>query len=404
MTQNLLWALKSGGVKGLRRCNDLRARFRDSHALPPRAEDIADNIQVAIKLNTRAKWLRRLIVTAAQATEQTGKLRVAKVLKVHDVALRGRFENFRLGDGILRPIEVGASKIRALGGESDGRFFRLVANLELIVVRIFWIDFRLERIDRGKDEEARSFDDSVPAERIRQVGIRGCPGRIEAVVGAGFERVDGAAVLKIPERPKKHDADQGEGSSDTAARTSLAGTDFSVYQREEGRRNQSEQQAGEHDRLEDEHDVPGVPLFGEWPKRTDAVVVGEIEQDVAETGEAGVEEKQSPAWRKLWIFQFAPSPTPEQVYKTNDHSSVEWNPEERVGEAAMMGEAERGAAETAKHVDVGSFSGERKRERGQRGLAVESGASHTSAGQKVGDGFQAVNKDFMGIESEMPTP
>ncbi len=125
---------------------------------------------------------------------------------------------------------------------------------------------------------------------------------------------------------------------------------------------------------------------------------------MAESGEAGVEEEQSPARRKIWIFQFAPPPTPEQVYKTNDHSSVEWNSEERVGEAAMMGEAERGATETAKHVDVGSFSGERKRERGQRRLAVESGASHTSAGQKVGDGFQAVKKDFMGIESEMPTP
>ncbi len=237
MTQNILWALKSSGVKGLRRCNDLRARFRDSHALPPRAEDIADNIQVAIKLNTRAKWLRRLIVTAAQATEQTGKLRVAKVLKVHDVALRGRFENFRLGDGILGPVEVGASKIRTLGGEGDGRFFRLVANLESLILRTPGIDFGTERIHWGKDEEVRSLDHSVPTKWIRQVRIGGCSGRIEAVVGAGRERVDGTAVFKVPERPKKHDGDQGEGSSDAAARTSLAGTDFFVDQREEGRRN-----------------------------------------------------------------------------------------------------------------------------------------------------------------------
>jgi hypothetical protein len=70
----------------------------------------------------------------------------------------------------------------------------------------------------------------------------------------------------------------------------------------------------------------------------------------------------------------------------------------------MVGEAEGGAAESAKNVEVGSFRGEGKRERGQRGLAVESGASHASAGQEVGDGFQAVKKDSMGMQGEMPTP
>jgi len=52
-----------------------------------------------------------------------------------------------------------------------------------------------------------------------------------------------------------------------------------------------EKQENEHDRLEDEDDVPGVPLFGERPEGAHAVVIGEVEQDVAEAGEAGVEEK-----------------------------------------------------------------------------------------------------------------
>jgi hypothetical protein len=39
----------------------------------------------------------------------------------------------------------------------------------------------------------------------------------------------------------------------------------------------------------------------------------------------------------------------------------------------MMGEAKSGAADTAEHVEVRRFGGERQRERGQRSLAIESG-------------------------------
>ncbi len=73
-----------------------------------------------------------------------------------------------------------------------------------------------------------------------------------------------------------------------------------------------------------------------------------------------------------------------------------------MGKAAMMGEAKSGAADSAEHIEVWRFGGERERERGQRGLAVESGASQAGAGQEVGDGFQAVKKDSMGMEVEMP--
>lgn len=55
----------------------------------------------------------------------------------------------------------------------------------------------------------------------------------------------------------------------------------------------------------------------------------------------------------------------------------------------MVGETECGAASDAtNHVQIGNFGGEGERKRGQRGLAVESSASHAGAGQEVGDGFQ----------------
>ena len=71
----------------------------------------------------------------------------------------------------------------------------------------------------------------------------------------------------------------------------LSRADFFIDQREEGWNDQSEQQEAKHDGIEDEDNVPGVPLLGERPERANTVVVGEIEQDVAETGKASIEEK-----------------------------------------------------------------------------------------------------------------
>jgi len=61
-----------------------------------------------------------------------------------------------------------------------------------------------------------------------------------------------------------------------------------------------------------------------------------------------------------------------------------------VGEAAMMGEGEGWTAEAAEDIKIGSLGGERQRKRGQRRLAVESGAAQACAGQEMGDGFQVV--------------
>ncbi len=66
----------------------------------------------------------------------------------------------------------------------------------------------------------------------------------------------------------------------------------------------------------------------------------------------------------------------------------------------MVGEAEGGTAQAAENIEIGGFGGEREGERGQRGLAVEAGASEAGAGQEVGQGFQAVGR-FYGVVGEM---
>src|ERR1700722_2735101 len=100
------------------------------------------------------------------------------------------------------------------------------------------------------------FDYAVPAERIRQSRIGGSPERFVAVISAGFEGIDGAAVFVVANGPQQHDGDESEPGGEPPSRPALVDADFLVDQREKRWRDQSEQQASEHDGLEDEDDVP----------------------------------------------------------------------------------------------------------------------------------------------------
>ena len=54
----------------------------------------------------------------------------------------------------------------------------------------------------------------------------------------------------------------------------------------------------------------------------------------------------------------------------------------------MMGEAECRTAQSAEHVQIGSFCRQRKRGRCQGSFPIQSGAPKARSGQKVGYGFQ----------------
>jgi len=58
-----------------------------------------------------------------------------------------------------------------------------------------------------------------------------------------------------------------------------------------------------------------------------------------------------------------------------------------MGEAAVMVQAECAAAEAAEHIEIGGFCRESQRRGSERGLAVESGAAHVGAKQKMGYRF-----------------
>jgi hypothetical protein len=59
-----------------------------------------------------------------------------------------------------------------------------------------------------------------------------------------------------------------------------------------------------------------------------------------------------------------------------------------MGKAAMMREAKNPSLKLAEHVQIRRFGGQRHRSGGESRLAIQSGSSHASAGQKVSNGFQ----------------
>ena len=160
--------------------------------------------------------------------------------------------------------------------------------------------------------------------------------------------------------------------------------DFAIDQAEHGRSDEAGEQEDEHDRLEDEDDVPGVPVGIPGREGPHAVVVGEVEQDVAERGEEREAPEENPARRDGGLFSADMMEAPAEE---RDHEGDHGRADERVGESAMVLEADQRPAESPEDVEVGGFRGECHGQRGVRGLAIEAGAAQACAGEEVGDWF-----------------
>jgi len=77
----------------------------------------------------------------------------------------------------------------------------------------------------------------------------------------------------------------------------------------------------------------------------------------------------------------------EEVDGAENDCGFKRQPEEGVGDAAMVLEGSNGPAGRPEGVEVGGLGGERHGEGGVGGLAVEAGTCEAGAGHEVGDGF-----------------
>ena len=85
---------------------------------------------------------------------------------------------------------------------------------------------------------------------------------------------------------------------------------------------------------------------------------------MAEAGEAGVEEEQSPTRREVRVFYLSSAQAPDKVYEEDDDRGIERHSKERVRESAMMREGEGWTFNTAENVQIGSLGSKRQRKRG----------------------------------------
>src|ERR1700687_3196796 len=100
-------------------------------------------------------------------------------------------------------------------------------------------------------------------------------------------------VTKSPARDYGEQSEnRGQSSRWHGSRAFVAGADLCVDQRKQCGKNQAQRENDEQDGLDDEHDVPGNPALGEWPEGTYSIVISEVEENAAETGQTGIREKQ----------------------------------------------------------------------------------------------------------------
>jgi len=72
------------------------------------------------------------------------------------------------------------------------------------------------------------------------------------------------------------------------------------------RDDQSEREHDQENGIDDEDDVPRNPALGKRPERPDSIVIGEVEQNVAEAGQARVSVEQSQRGGRLGILVLRP--------------------------------------------------------------------------------------------------
>src|SRR6266446_3558548 len=144
-------------------------------------------------------------------------------------------------------------------------------------------------------------------------------------------------MLVVAKSPVCEDGEQCENRGQPSSWHALAASaDLFVDQRKQCRENQAESENDEQDGLDDENDVPGNPALGERPERAYSIVVGEVEENVAEPGQAGVGEQQSPARGKIGIAGFAAAQSPEEIDESNDYGGHQRDAQERMCESAVM--------------------------------------------------------------------
>src|SRR5205823_1625142 len=122
------------------------------------------------------------------------------------------------------------------------------------------------------------FDRASPAKGIR--GIRHCrqSHRILSVVGLVSKRGYCLTMIEIPHPPNQHDGNQSKDRAAAPAEAFTPSSNLLGNQSEKCGRDQTHDQNGQKEWLNDEDDVPGIPAPAKRLEGTHAIIIGEVEQ------------------------------------------------------------------------------------------------------------------------------
>lgn len=186
-------------------------------------------------------------------------------------------------------------------------------------------------------------------------------------------------LLECAPAPEGDDGEEGGDGPASSGVGGAADADFGVDESEEVGGDEGEEEHCEDDGFEDEDEGAGVPAGVEGEEGTDAVVVGPVEEDVAEEGDEGEGVEEGPAnggdafsWQSGGIATGAPAV--DEPDGTDYDGCFEGKADEGVGPAAMVLEGSDGTVDGPEDVEVGDLSGDDHGDGGVGGFAVAAGA------------------------------
>ena len=98
-------------------------------------------------------------------------------------------------------------------------------------------------------------------------------------------------------------------------------------------------------------------------------------------------------------------PQPETMQQINEaqrRRGHEWRAHKAMRDSAMMLKGRDRPLDRPQHVEISRLGRQHHRKRGQRGLAVEPGAAHARASQKMRDRFQVSPRQLQRLNIPMP--
>ena len=185
------------------------------------------------------------------------------------------------GAGEGHGVDVGLGYFGLLGDVEFRRRFGFVE-----AVGRFGIEgFAEPRGDGDLAEVGLRFDDAVPGENGKGIGIGGDAAGGFAFVGVGIERGDAVCVKDGP--CSDVCGDQGESDQGTiaAARTLVLYANFGADEAEKFGNEYACEEKGEDPEVERGQKIGGIALSREWPENRDALGLEQIEKDVERGGD-----------------------------------------------------------------------------------------------------------------------